>query len=211
MACPLRGSRRTPAINTQFLCHHFRKTGADYLFTVCHCHLSRRILFDSFFKIRNNEICYQNFSVCYCCKQIARIFIESSSTFYIFFDNDAAVFTSTCCNFFQWRRKGLDFDDESMFSPRCHTLLRREGHRSFTLTPPYQFNVHVVLLTRMQPSRLSATSSWMSIKDDYMYNTILHCNNSLQWNVWFFNNISALALFLKHSDFTVCINRWYRF
>jgi len=34
--------------------------------------------------IRNNQICFRNLNVRYCCKQIARIFIQYSSTFIYF-------------------------------------------------------------------------------------------------------------------------------
>jgi len=44
-------------------------------------------------------------------------------SFLIFFDDDAYAFTSTRRNFFPRRRKGFDFDDESMSFPR-----RRTGH-----------------------------------------------------------------------------------
>jgi len=59
---PLDTGNKYPALHRRF-----RKTSADYLFAVCHCHLSRHILSDSFL-LRNNEMCYHNFSVHYCCK-----------------------------------------------------------------------------------------------------------------------------------------------
>jgi len=50
----------------------------------------------------------------YCCKEIARIFVKSSSTFLIFFDDDAYAFTST-------RRNFLDDDarDSTSTTSRC--------------------------------------------------------------------------------------------
>jgi len=57
-------------------------------------------------------MCYQNFSVCYCCKQIISTFVESPLTFYIFFDDDVAVFTSKRRNFF-------DDDEMDSTSSRC--------------------------------------------------------------------------------------------
>jgi len=50
-------------------------------------------------------------------------FVESSLTFFIFFDDDAYAFTSTRRNFFPRRRKGFDFDEESMFFPRRRALI----------------------------------------------------------------------------------------
>ena len=47
-------------------------------------------------------------------QSVCPIFVESSSTFLIFFDNDAYAFTSTRRNFFPRLRKGFDLD-ESMF------------------------------------------------------------------------------------------------
>ena len=51
MACPLLWYGRPPDIGNKYPAIHrrFRKTGADYLFTVCYCHLSCQILSSSFF------------------------------------------------------------------------------------------------------------------------------------------------------------------
>jgi len=51
MACPLLWHGRPPNTGNKYtaLRRRLRKTGADNLFTVCHCHLSRRILSDSSF------------------------------------------------------------------------------------------------------------------------------------------------------------------
>jgi len=43
------GGCSTSAINARRSAADSVKTGADYLFTVCHCHLSRRILTGSFY------------------------------------------------------------------------------------------------------------------------------------------------------------------
>jgi len=48
-----------------------------------------------------------------------------------FFDDDAYAFTSTRRNFFPRRRKGFDFDDESMLFPRRRTLPARLLSRIF--------------------------------------------------------------------------------
>ena len=51
MAYPLLWYGWLPDIGYKYpaLRRRFHKTGADYLFTVCHCHLSHRILSDSFY------------------------------------------------------------------------------------------------------------------------------------------------------------------
>ena len=45
---------------------------------------------------------------------------------FYFFDNDTYAFASTRHNFFPRRRKGFDFDDESMFFQRRRTLWRAD-------------------------------------------------------------------------------------
>jgi len=83
-----------------------------------------------------------------CCKYIARMFIESSSTFYIFFNNDTAVFTSMRRNFFN--------DDKSMFFRGRRTLLIAEvGGRDLRVGGNMVLSLH----SPNEPGRLAMALS----------------------------------------------------
>ena len=108
MAYPLLWYGWLPDIGNKYPALHrrFRKTGADYLFTVCHCHLSHRILSDSFFY---SEIMIYATNILVCV-----IAVSESQEFLLKVRGLFTIFTSTRCNFFD-----DDARDLTLTTSRC--------------------------------------------------------------------------------------------
>ena len=90
MACPLLWYGRPPDIGNKYpaLRRLFHKTGADYLFTICHATWAAEF-YPTGFLLRNNEICYQNFSVRHYFSTMTPS--PSRRRVVIFFDVDARI------------------------------------------------------------------------------------------------------------------------
>jgi len=124
MACPLLWYGRPPDIGNKCLALRcqFRKTGADYLFTICHCHLSRRILSDSFFY---SEIMKYATRILACIIAVSKSqeFLLKIRQLFIIFSTmtlPSSLFTSTRRNFFD-----DDARDSTSTTSRCFFRRRR--------------------------------------------------------------------------------------
>ena len=127
MACSVLWYGRPPDIGNS-RCRRLRKTGADYTCLLSAVATWAAEFYPTVFLLRNCEIYYQNFSVHYCCKQIARIFMESLLTFYIFSTTmppsscwRVAIFLTTMQGVRLWRRVNV-------FSRQSHTNPTKEDN-----------------------------------------------------------------------------------
>ena len=118
MAYPLLWYGRPPAIGNKYpaLRRWFRNAGADYLFTVCHCHLSRQIVSHSFY----TEIMKYATTILVCGIAVSKSqeFLLEVSRLFIFFSTTTPPSS---------RRRVIIFsttsNDKSMFFRRRRTLV----------------------------------------------------------------------------------------